>query len=197
MSKAEKTKEFIIEKSAPVFNRKGYVGTSLSDIMEVTGLTKGSIYGNFANKDEVAVEVYKFNIRSLGRRLAAAMNQQEKAADKLAAFTGYYRQNWKQIFERGGCPILNACVEADDNAEFLKKHVQHSIKVLANSLSDIIEQGQKKGEFKKKQDASDQAYALITILEGGMMLAKIMNNQQFLHAALDRMDKLVTDELKK
>ena len=53
MSKAEKTKEFIIEKSAPIFNKKGYAGTSLADIMEATNLTKGSIYGNFENKDEL------------------------------------------------------------------------------------------------------------------------------------------------
>ncbi|WP_435525010.1 TetR family transcriptional regulator [Chryseobacterium indoltheticum] len=61
MSKAEKTKQFIIEKTATLFNTKGYTATSLSDITEATGLTKGSIYGNFENKDEVSLEVYKYN----------------------------------------------------------------------------------------------------------------------------------------
>ena len=56
MSKAEKTKQHIIEKTATLFNTKGYISTSLSDITQVTGLTKGSIYGNFENKDEVAIE---------------------------------------------------------------------------------------------------------------------------------------------
>jgi AcrR family transcriptional regulator len=60
MSKAEKTKQFIIEKTATLFNTKGYTSTSLSDITQAT-LTKGSIYGNFENKDEVALEVYKYN----------------------------------------------------------------------------------------------------------------------------------------
>lgn len=197
MSKAEKTKEYIIERSAPVFNRKGYTGTSLSDIMEVTGLTKGSIYGNFENRDEVAVEVYKYNIRSMQTRLAAVMDPQETAAGKLKALTGYYRENWKKIFERGGCPLLNACTEADDNAEFLKKYVQQSVKGWANSLYNIIQQGQKNGEFKKSPDPTEYAYAYITLLEGGILLAKIMNNQQFLYAALDRMDNILKHELKK
>jgi TetR/AcrR family transcriptional repressor of nem operon len=65
MSKAEHTKAFIIEKVAPVFNKKGYAGTSLSDMTAATGLTKGSIYGNFENKDEVAVAVYEYNARRL------------------------------------------------------------------------------------------------------------------------------------
>ena len=54
MTKAEKTKQYIIEKTAPVFNRKGFAGTSMNDIVEVTGLTKGSIYGNF-EKDRKSV----------------------------------------------------------------------------------------------------------------------------------------------
>ena len=53
-SRSEKTRQLIIETAAPIFNKKGYAGTSLSDLTQATGLTKGSIYGNFKNKDEVA-----------------------------------------------------------------------------------------------------------------------------------------------
>ncbi|MCR6640468.1 MAG: TetR family transcriptional regulator [Sporocytophaga sp.] len=40
-SKAEKTKALIIEKAAHAFNKKGFHGTSMNDILEVTGLAKG------------------------------------------------------------------------------------------------------------------------------------------------------------
>ena len=46
-TKAEKTKEYIIATSAPIFNKQGYAGTSMSDITKATGLTKGVLYGNF------------------------------------------------------------------------------------------------------------------------------------------------------
>ena len=62
VTKADKTRQFIIEKAASIFNEKGYAGTSLNDLMKATGLTKGSIYGNFENKDEVAVAVFDYNI---------------------------------------------------------------------------------------------------------------------------------------
>jgi len=60
MSKAEQTRQFIIEKTAPIFNKKGYFATSLSDITTATGLTKGSIYGNFKDKDDLALHVYTY-----------------------------------------------------------------------------------------------------------------------------------------
>ena len=61
-TKARQTRQFIIDKAAPVFNKKGVSGTSLSDLTRATGLTKGSIYGNFKDKDEVAVCVFQYNL---------------------------------------------------------------------------------------------------------------------------------------
>lgn len=197
MSKAEKTRDFIIERSATIFNTKGYAGTSLSDILEVTGLTKGAIYGNFENKDEVAVAVYKYNIRTLRRKLAAVITVEPTAPLKLMALLDYYRHNWKSVFEHGGCPILNASTEADDNVTFLKKHVQESITNWVAQIAGIIEAGKKEGTIKKTVNAQDYAYVILTHLEGGMMLSKIMNNQKLLIAALDRAALVINNELKK
>jgi TetR/AcrR family transcriptional repressor of nem operon len=197
MSKAELTRQFIIEKSASVFNVKGYAGTSLTDLITATGLTKGSIYGNFENKDAVAIAVYEHNIRALNKRIAEFVNSKETAPEKLIAFTEYYRSSWKKIEERGGCPIQNAAIEADDNLPCLKKHVQASIKNWANYLTGIIEEGQKKGELVKNINATEYAYTIISVLEGGMMLFKIMNNQKLLFSALDRIVNIIQAEMKK
>jgi AcrR family transcriptional regulator len=57
LSKAGRTRQFIIETTAPIFNTKGYEGTSMSTLTEATGLTKGSIYGNFENKEEFKTDI--------------------------------------------------------------------------------------------------------------------------------------------
>jgi TetR/AcrR family transcriptional repressor of nem operon len=197
MSKAEDTRNYIIEKSAAIFNIKGYGGTSLSDIMKVTGLTKGAIYGNFENKNEVAIEVYKYNILAMKRKFVEAMQPEKTATGKLIALTEFYRINWKSFFEKGGCPIQNASIEADDNAPFLRKHVQQSIKDWVKAISGIIEQGQKDGAYRKTVDAQAYAYSILTTLEGGVMLSKIMNNQQLLFIALDKIVAQIHTELEK
>jgi TetR/AcrR family transcriptional repressor of nem operon len=197
MSKAEKTREYIIEKAAPIFNMKGYAGTSLQDLTNATGLTKGSIYGNFKNKDEVAVAVYEHSIALLDRRITAFLEPRHSMLDKLVGIAGYYRKNWKQIFEKGGCPVQNASVEADDNLSVLKKPVQTSIRNWVKGITLVIEKGQRNGEFRKNIAAEDYAYAIITLLEGGIMLAKIMNNQKLLFNALDRIENMIHQEIKK
>jgi len=68
--KSDRTRALIVEKSASLFNRKGFHGTSLSDIMEATGLTKGGIYGNFKReglnkkgvKEEIALAAFEYNV---------------------------------------------------------------------------------------------------------------------------------------
>ncbi|MBS1634480.1 MAG: TetR/AcrR family transcriptional regulator [Bacteroidetes bacterium] len=197
MSKAEKTRQFIIEKSAPIFNMKGYAGTSLADLVEATGLTKGAIYGNFENKDEVATAVYKYHVYVLNKRIANFLRERESMTEKLKGLADYYRVNWKSVFEHGGCPIQNASVEADDNAAFLKRHVQHSISGWTKGIAGLIEEGQKKGEFRKNISPEEYAYTIIMLLEGGMMLGKIMNNHKLLYSALDRIDAIIETEMKK
>jgi len=197
MSKAENTKAFIIEKVAPVFNKKGYAGTSLTDMTIATGLTKGSIYGNFENKDQVAIAVYEYNTKRLTEGQKEAVAIESTYLGKLKAFAEFYRASWKKMFENGGCPVMNASVEADDNLPFLKKYVQGTIKNWANAIVKIIDGGKKSGEFKKSIVSLNYAYMIITILEGGIMLSKITNSQNHLFNAVDRVQLIIDQEIKK
>lgn len=197
MSKAEKTRQYIIEKTAPIFNTKGFAGTSLSDLTEATGLTKGSIYGNFANKEEVALEVFKYNVGLVSQNMRADIRTHESSLDKLTAVFDFYRKNWKRLYARGGCAILNSAVEADDNLPFLKKSVQNSVKNFADNLVNIIDYGKKRNEIKKNIDSRAYAYTIITLIEGGVLMGKISNGPDLLFAALDRAQLIINQEMKK
>src|ERR1700710_2995811 len=105
MSKAEKTKQFILEKTAPIFNVKGYSGTSLNDMTDATGLTKGSIYGNFNNKDEVALAAFDYNLQKVQNIINAEMDKHESMRDKLLVYIDVYDNFLKYPFLSGGCPI--------------------------------------------------------------------------------------------
>jgi TetR/AcrR family transcriptional regulator, transcriptional repressor for nem operon len=54
----DETRQEIIRKAAPIFNRKGYSRAALSDLMRATGLEKGGIYRHFESKQELAVDAF-------------------------------------------------------------------------------------------------------------------------------------------
>ncbi|AZB09188.1 TetR/AcrR family transcriptional regulator [Chryseobacterium sp. G0162] len=196
MSKAEKTKQFIIEKTATLFNTKGYSATSLSDITQATGLTKGSIYGNFENKDQVAIEVYKYNAGLLSKVMNHSLGDQYlTSTDKLHAFVSFYRKNWRSVFSNGGCPLMNAATEADDSFPALKEYVQKSFTLWTEKISAVITQGQKNSELKASINADKYASLFIMLIEGGILLSKTMDDERFLNQALDKVKDMIDHEL--
>jgi TetR/AcrR family transcriptional repressor of nem operon len=194
MSKAEKTKQFIIEKTAPIFNMKGYSGTSMSDITEATGLTKGSIYGNFENKDEVAIAAFKFNVKKLQDTFTSEIAKQKTFKEKLLVYPRLYSDYYDLRLTKGGCPIFNTATEADDTHPVLRKKVENVILSWKINLVSLIEQGIITGEFKAKAiDSERTALTMIAMIEGAVMITKITGDLSNLSSIMVSLRKIIDD----
>lgn len=196
VGKAEKTRQHIIEKAAPFFNKKGYADTSLSDITSATGLTKGAIYGNFENKDDLALAVYDYNVSKIMRARESATIGIADPIDKLLAMTRMYRSDYRSVSQGGGCPILNAAVEADDNFPALKAKVRSSIRAWKKIIAQTIEDGISQHLIKPTVEPDRYAGIFLAMIEGGIMLSKILDDQIHLDNALDKLDEIILNELK-
>ena len=195
MSKAEQTKQFIIETAAPIFNLKGYENTSLSDIQEATRLTKGAIYGNFSDKNELALAAYEYISSLVIKRIGDRMRDAVSPGEALLSYPEYYVQHSKSVLEKGGCALMNAAVEADDYLYFMRDAVRKSIKRFIKLLEGIIEKGQSENVFKDNINAAEYATLIFSIMEGNIMLAKIMNDAKYFQIAVKRIKNLVRTEL--
>ncbi|WP_367331061.1 TetR/AcrR family transcriptional regulator [Sphingobacterium multivorum] len=195
MTKAEQTRQYIIETTAPIFNIKGYENTSLADVQEATKLTKGAIYGNFSDKKELVIAAYNYNYSRLIETIEAMMSKQPSAKEAIVSYVNFYVKNWKLVFQRGGCPIMNASIEADDYLHFLKNSVQNSMKKFIGLLQHKIEEGQSNGEFSNKVDAAEYASMIFATMEGSILLAKTMNDKKYFKFAADRITFIVEKEL--
>jgi TetR/AcrR family transcriptional regulator, transcriptional repressor for nem operon len=172
VSKAEQTKAFIIEKTAPLFNTKGYEGTSMSDMAAATGLTKGSIYGNFANKDEVALAVFDHNLQKINTLTQAEISKRASNREKLLVYVDVY-DNFANCLPEGGCPILNTATEADDTHPALRKKANIAINNWKDKIISLVEQGIAAKEFSPGTDAEETALSMIATIEGAIMLTKL------------------------
>ncbi|GAB3497012.1 TetR/AcrR family transcriptional regulator [Spirosoma knui] len=184
MSKSERTRQFIIEKAAPIFNRKGMAGTSISDIMEATKLAKGGVYGNFENKDEICLEVFNYLLKRLSTEIDGYASEEVTAKGKLFALLDYYRDNLLRS-DFGGCPILNFGVEADDTNPVIKQRVNQSIKAMQSRISNLIIQGIANGEFNDTFDAELFAIKMFTMLEGAILIGRIQNSNHQMSLLVD------------
>lgn len=195
MTKGERTRQLIIEKAAPLFNKNGYAGTSLSAIMKATGLAKGGVYGNFKNKDEIAAMTFEYAYSKIKSALLMKLSDCHTSIEKLVGILDFYRSYITNPPIAGGCPLLNTSVEADDSFPFLKTRAKAAQNEMLNSLVLIFQSGKKHGEFKDDMQPQREAEMMYALIEGGIVMAKINDNPTTLHRILDRIREHIENTL--
>jgi AcrR family transcriptional regulator len=187
MTKAERTKKFIVEKAAELINRKGIAGTSLSDIMEATQLAKGGVYGNFESKDAICREAFTYLAEKQYSSIKQKLEEQPTARLKLFALLDYY--NLRSIANSGGCHLLNFGTEADDTNPAMKQQVKKAMQKIESTIAELVSVGIANKEFKKSFDAAVFAAKAFSMIEGAVFASRIQNNNRHL--------LIITDALKK
>lgn len=193
LSKAARTRQFIIEATASIFNIKGYAGTSMADLTEATKLTKGSIYGNFQNKEEVALAAFDYNLGKMAQMTTQRLQKAVTYADKLMVYARIYHRFMGEPFPIGGCPILNTAIESDDTHPALKEKAAKAVNDWKKILVEMIEGGRKAGEFKAGTDSTQLALSIIALIEGGMMIAKVTDNTGNMDRILGTVESLILE----
>jgi TetR/AcrR family transcriptional regulator, transcriptional repressor for nem operon len=195
VTKGERTRQHIIERAAPLFNKHGYAGTSLSDIMKATGLAKGGLYGNFKNKDEIAAMTFEYAYQKIKSAILMKLSGCNTVIERLVAITQFYRNYITNPPIEGGCPLLNTSVEADDSFPFLKARARAAQNEMLQSLTDMFQAGKKNGELLSTLQPQREAEMMYALIEGSIVMAKINDNPAILNRTLDRIRERIENEL--
>ncbi len=196
-TKAERTTAYIIETVAPVFNKHGYVGTSMSDLTEATGLTKGAIYGNFENKEALALSAYEYNYKSLLAKIDELLATEGGALDKVFALTDFYKSYEVFTQDMGGCPLLNTGVDAQDNNRLLAAANREALKEIEGKIALVLENGVNSNELKLPVAALQFAKQLFTIIQGAVAMWTMTRDRKYLLNTMTYLDVLIKKELRR
>ena len=195
--KAERTTAYIIETVAPIFNKHGYIGTSMSDLTEATGLTKGAIYGNFENKEALALSAFEYNRNLLLSALDEKLNVEGNALDKLFSVLDFYKQYDVFTVPMGGCPILNVGIDAQGNNKQLGAAVKETIKDIEGKIALVLENGTKQNEIHLPVPPLQFAKQLFTMIQGAIAMSSMTRDRKYLINTLTYLEYLVKQEIKK
>lgn len=196
-TKAEKTTAFIIETVAPIFNKHGYIGTSMSDLTDATGLTKGAIYGNFENKEALALAAFQHNSSKLLSTIKDKLAIGETALDKIFVLTDFYRNYDSFIRELGGCPILNVGVDAKGNNAPLSGAASEMVRNVEGQIALVLENGVNNNELKLPVTPLQFAKQMFTMLQGAVAMYTITEDRKYLINTVAYLEVLIKREIKK
>ncbi|AFY47516.1 transcriptional regulator [Nostoc sp. PCC 7524] len=195
MSKGEETKARIIQQAAELFNQQGYAGSSISDIMRVTGLKKGGIYNHFQSKDELALQAFDYAIACVSKNYRLALRNERHAIARLKAIINVFSSSVDNPPVPGGCPLLNTAVESDDTHPVLKARTQQAMTAWLNLIRRIIESGIAKGEIKAGVNADEIASIITATLEGAIMMTKLYEDKIYMQRAVNHLYQYIDTHL--
>jgi AcrR family transcriptional regulator len=189
LTKGEKTRDKIIRKAAVVFNKRGYSGASLSELMEETGLEKGGIYRHFESKEDLAVAAFDYAWSEIKQRRRARLDQIPTALGKLRGMVDGFAS--KPSVVPGGCALMNTAIDADDGNPILRAHAREALREWQNYLEGFVRQGIKAGEIDSKASPAAIASTIISTLEGSLMMSRLSGDRSALNNARKHLHKML------
>ncbi len=177
MTKGAETRRAIIRQAAPIFNRKGYEGAAMSDLMDATGLEKGGIYRHFKSKQQLAAEAFDYAWDVAFQLRTKDTEQIPNSVDRLQQWVRNFRERREGLVP-GGCPLLNTAIDADNGNFVLRRKAERALDGWMDRLRKTVEQGKRAKEIRVEVDADEVAATIISTLEGSLMISRLQRSER-------------------
>jgi TetR/AcrR family transcriptional repressor of nem operon len=183
-TRGEQTREKILWEARQLFKRKGFGATTVNDLLDAAGTTKGNLYFHFADKEAIGLEVLKREQQAFYRFLdhAFAGGSPVEGVDNL--FHNALDKNRQQAFV-GGCLFGNTALEASDTSPIFAALVKEVFAEWIARLAEVVSAAQVAGQIRADIPAEDLAELVVASIEGGIMQSRLLKSETPLKRALD------------
>ena len=177
------TRSRIVSAAADLFYEQGVDRTSLDEVMAASGVSKSQLYHYFADKDALVLEV----IARQTERVLDAQRPHLETLDSLPALTA-----WRDAIVRlnreargKGCPLGSLASELANDSGPARERLAGSFAMWRHRIEQGLTKMRERGELAASADPQELALALLSAVEGGLLLAKTTQSSRPLEIALD------------
>ena len=162
----QQTRDYLLQSAAQVFAERGYHGASLDEVAAAAGFTKGAVYSNFKNKEDLFLAL----IEAAYAREMTALNEALEGSEvppeaRLGDFVGLIRNELNQAPDNWGALYLEFSLYAMRNPAALDRLNQiESVDV--HAISEIIEDGRRQRGLDMDEGAENTARIVVALFRG-------------------------------
>ena len=185
------TREKIIETAMGLSLRQGHVATSIDEVIEEAGITKGSFFYHFPSKKDLAIAlIEKFSsseMRILEENLEKANKLSKDPLQQLLIFVGLIQELHAQIEEDHiGCLFASFSYENQLQDDELQAMASETLIEWKNKLGEKIKEIIDAYPPKQAVNSDDLADMFLVTLEGAYVLTRIMHNPNIVQLHLEQ-----------
>ena len=159
LTKGDKTKQTIIDKSTQLFSQKGYAAVTMKDVCEICDLSRGGLYRHFASTKEIFLEILNDDKEEMQHQLEQSIKN-NAPADFL--FEYFLKQHKEIILSNNGMAL--AIHEFSFAEKEQSQYMNDRFHIAIELLVQLLEYGQEQGVF-KDFDTSIMATHIVFLLD--------------------------------
>lgn len=189
-------KEKIVTESLKLFSLKGFLSTSINDILEAANTSKGGLYNHFESKESLFFSVLNEATRIWREATLADLDQVSKPVEKMKRFLENYRDRYLKDRSNfpGGCIFVTLSVELDDQRPVLSRELNKGFTGLRAMLNRLLDEGKGSGEVRKDVDTAAVTEMIFAGMLGASVIYGMEKSDACLHQAIgsliEYLDKL-------
>lgn len=188
-----RSKEFevneVLDKAMKIFWEQGYEKTSMSDLVEHMGIHRRSIYDTFDDKHTLFLQAMDRYKGKISATLLAEIKASKTAVEALHNIYGLMISEAEDT--PSGCLIVNSAVELGTRDSDVDTRSLESFNDTERMFEQIIEWGQRDGEFSSDHDAKEMAEYLHNISVGIRAMARTSTDKVKLNRIINASIKLL------
>jgi TetR/AcrR family transcriptional repressor of nem operon len=186
-------KEKIIYESMRLFSLKGFLSTSIHDIMREAETSKGGLYNHFKSKDEIFSAVLSEARKVWRDRNLAGLEEIQNPVEKVRKLLENYKDRYLKDTETfpGGCIFVTLSVELDDQNPSFSRELNEGFVRLKAMIRRLLDQGKESGELRPEVNTE----AVTEMIFSGMLGASVIYGTAKSSAGLDRSISSLIDYL--
>jgi TetR/AcrR family transcriptional repressor of nem operon len=177
-------KENIIHESMKLFSLKGFLSTSIQDILEASKTSKGGFYNHFNSKEDLFFAVLREGQKIWREKNLEGLDRIDDPIEKIRALLLNYRDKYLKDTKNfpGGCIFVTLSVELDDQRPHLAKELNRGFAGFKAMLKRLLDEGKALGKLRADVDTE----ALPDMIFAGMMGSSVIYGTEKSVSSLDR-----------
>lgn len=173
---SELTRQHILDVTAQEMRVNGYKASSLSDILQQAGVSKGALYHHFANKQELGYAVFdEVFVQEYIDDWEVPLSK-EFPIDAICDWFVQFAENVSAIELEVGYPACNIATEMCGIDEGFRNKTVSMFEKLHERLGEAFLQAQADGQLSENIDARASTIFIVASLQGAVMQGKYCRN---------------------
>ena len=188
--RGDATRERILEAAARAFDRRGYLGVNLNDVVQQLGLTKGALYHFFPNKERLAAEIVRRHFAGWERLASRVLSEHDNLVDALIDMS--YRVG--RTYQTDS--FTRAAVRLQNERNLIRTELPEPFVGWIERVTQLLETAKARGQVRTSVDSAAAAHLMVSFFYGAQAVSEHLTDREDLLERLDAFWALVEPSLR-